>query len=355
MTSTTVADFGPKTEASTVARTFSSSIKDRTILITGINKLGVGYATALALASQSPRSVILAGRSPAKLEECLDDIRAKYPDVTFRSLVLDLSSQNSVRKAATEVLGWKDIPAIDIVINNAGIMNIPERTLNEDGIELHFATNHVGHFLFTNLIMPNIIASARNGQTGATRIINVSSMATTVSPIRTSDINWDKPTSQLPEKEKPALGLMKMAGLDVDEEMSYIPMGAYGQSKTANVLYSVELNKRLYEKHGILSLALHPGEVQTELHRTTDPAFLERTAEFRKKISAEWKTLEEGASTTLVAALDPNLGNPSSDGYGQFLSDCQIANMAPPYALDRAEADKLWEISEGMVREKFCW
>lgn len=355
MTSTTVADFGAKTDALTVVGTFPSSIRGRTILVTGVNKLGIGYGTTMALASQSPRFLIVTGRSLPRLEECLDILRQNHPAVDFRPLLVDLACQTSVRKAAAEFLSWKDVPAVDIVINNAGIMNIPERTLTEDGVELHFATNHVGHFLFTNLIMPKIIASAMNGPAGTTRIINVSSMATAVSPLRGSDINWDKPASQLSQSERPNLELIKGAGLDVSEETTYIPMAAYGCSKTANILYSVSLNKRLHEKYGILSLALNPGEIRTELHRTTDKVWLENTMESRKNLGAEWKTAEQGPSTTLVAALDPKLAKPDADGRGQFLNDCQIASMTPSYALDQDEADKLWSISEGLVKEKFSW
>jgi NAD(P)-dependent dehydrogenase (short-subunit alcohol dehydrogenase family) len=355
MISTTVADFGAKTEASAVASTFPASINGRTILITGVNKLGIGYAIVQALAAHSPRRLILSGRSQAKLQECLDSLRLEHPDVDFRSLVVDLSSQKSVRNAAAEVLRWEDTPVIDIVVNNAGIMSIPERTLSEDGVELHLATNHVGHFLFTNLIMPKIIAAAKDAHPGAARIINVSSVGTMASPFRASDVNWYKPTSQLPEKESPNLALMKSAGIVVDEETSYIPMGAYGQSKTANILYSVALNERLSEKYGVLSIAVHPGEIRTELHRTTDLAWLEQTEEWREKMGVEWKTLDQGASTSLVAALDPKLGKPNSDGYGQFLNDCQISNMAPLYALDKAEAERVWNITEAMVKEKFSW
>ncbi|KAF2267798.1 NAD(P)-binding protein [Lojkania enalia] len=355
MTTTTVADFNAKTEASTVAAAFPTSIKDRTILITGVNKLGLGYATAQALAVHSPRIVILAGRSQAKLQECLDDLGPKHPGGKFRPLILDLSSQRSVREAAAEVLRWEDVPTIDIIINNAGVMNIPERKLSEEGIEMHLATNYVGHFLFTNLIMPKILSPTKNTHTGASRIINVSSMGTMVSPLRVSDVNWEKPTSQLPENERPSLVMMKSAGLAADEEMSYLPMAAYGQSKTANVLYSVALNERLYEKYGVLSIAIHPGEIRTELHRSTDMEWLAKTAEWRAKMGVEWKTREQGASTALVAALDPKLGKPTSEGYGQFLSDCQISKIAPAYALDRAIADKLWEMTEGWVKEKFSW
>lgn len=355
MASATVADFGAYTDASDVAAAFTASVNGRTFLITGVNKLGVGYATAVALASQSPRRLILAGRSQTKIQECIDALGNKYQDVDFRPLVLDLNSQKSVRAAASEVLSWEDTPAIDVVINNAGIMNIPTRTLSEDGIELHFATNHLGHFLFTNLIMPKIIASAANASPGAARVINVSSMATMVSPLRFSDLNCEKPTLELPEDEKPNLGLMKTAALVVDETMSYIPMGAYGQSKTANVLYSVALNEKLYANFGVASIAIHPGEVQTELHRTTDLVWLKKTEEWREKMKVGWKTLEQGASTVLVAALDPKLGNISGEGQGQFLSDCQLSKIVPPYALDKGKADKLWVMSEELVKHNFSW
>jgi NAD(P)-dependent dehydrogenase (short-subunit alcohol dehydrogenase family) len=355
MTSTTFTEFGLKTDGSVVAAAFTASIKGRTILITGVNKLGIGYATVQAFASQFPRCLILTGRSEAKLQECLDSLRQEHSGVEFRSLILDLSSQKSVRMAASQLLGWEDMPTIDIIINNAGVMNIPERKLSEDGIELQFATNHVGHFLFTNLIMAKIIASAKSTVAGMARIVNISSLATVCSPLRASDVNWETPTAQLPESEKPNIAMMKMTGLIVDEEMSYIPMGAYGQSKTANVLYSVGLNNRLYEKYGVLSISLHPGEVRSEIHRTTDPVWLAKTREWKKKLNLEWKTAEQGTSTILVAALDPKLGRPNSEGYGQFLSDCQIATTSPRYTIDNTEAQKLWEITEVLVKERFCW
>lgn len=355
MASATVADFGASTDASDVAAAFSTSVKGRTFLITGVNKLGVGYATAVALASQSPRRLILAGRSQAKLQDCADALGNEYQGVDFRPLVLDLGSQKSVRTAAAEVLSWEDTPVIDVVINNAAVMNIPKRTLSEDGIELHLATNHIGHFLFTNLIMAKIMASAANASPGAARVINVSSMATMVSPLRVSDLNWEKTTLELPEGEKPNLNMMKAAALVVDETMSYIPMGAYGQSKTANILYSVALNDRLHQKYGVTSVAVHPGEVKTELHRTTDLVWLKKTEEWRAQMNIGWKTLEQGASTALVAALDPKLGKLNGEGQGQFLSDCQPSQIAPPYALDTGKADELWAVSEKLVKDNFSW
>jgi NAD(P)-dependent dehydrogenase (short-subunit alcohol dehydrogenase family) len=350
-----MADFNGKTAASTVASTFPDSIKGHTILITGVNKLGLGYATASALATQVPSKLIICGRSELKLQECADGINSEHPTVDVRTLILDLSSQKAVRKAASEVMGWEDIPKIDIVINNAGVMNIPERTLSEDRIEMHLATNHVGPFLFTNLIMPKILAAAKNAEPGSVRIINLSSMGIMTSGFRISDPNFEKPGSELPESERPNYPIFKQFGLPGDESTIYIPMAAYGQSKTAAVLLSVALNERLYEKHRVLSLALHPGEIYTELHRTTDKEWLADVDQKRDSATMALKTPEQGSSTTLVAALDPKLGKPNDDGYGQFLSDCQISPMAPPSRLDKDIAGKLWEMSEDWTKEKFAW
>lgn len=202
MVSITHSDFGATTEGLTVAAAFPAAITGRTIIVTGINKLGIGYATAEAFASQAPRRLILAERSTTKVQECIDTLRSQYPTVDYRLLHLDLSSQKSARTAAAEVLSWTDTPTIDIVISNAGVMHIPTRTLSEDGIELHLATNHIGHFLFTNLIMPKLVAAAEsNNIPGLTRIINISSVGTAISALRDSDHNFTKPASQLPARE----------------------------------------------------------------------------------------------------------------------------------------------------------
>ncbi|KIW14917.1 hypothetical protein PV08_07702 [Exophiala spinifera] len=357
MTATTHTEFDKDTEALSVATAFPEAIKGRTILITGVNKLGIGYTTAEALASKAPKCLILAGRSPSKVQECIDILGAQYPNTDYRLLEVDLSSQASVRTAGSIVMGWSGVPTIDLVINNAGVMNLPQRTLSADGIEMHFATNHLGHFLLSNLVMPKVIAAAEKASSSApgfVRIINVSSVGTRVSPLRVSDVNFTKPVKELPESEKPNFALLKAAYLPAEEDMVYIPFAAYGQSKTSNVLFSVGLNDRLYDKHGILSLALHPGEMLSELSRHTDKEWLEKISEFRAAQGIDFKSLEAGASTTLVAALDPKLSRPGADGKGYFLSDCRIGNVEP-YAVDEGIARKLWELSEDFVGESFTW
>ncbi|KAL5379791.1 hypothetical protein DPSP01_008261 [Paraphaeosphaeria sporulosa] len=339
-------EWGFNTTAQTVAAAFPDAIKNRTILITGVNRSGLGYATAAALASQSPSTIIITGRSQAKLDESLTSLRPNYPSVTFKPLLVDLSSQASVRTAAATVQSWADTPALDIVINNAGIMNLPTRTLSTDGIEMHFATNHIGHFLLTNLLMPKILASA------APRIVNVSSVGTFVSPVRFSDLNWDTRHADIPELEKPNVGMLAAAKLPVTDDTTYIPFGAYGVSKTANILFSVGLNKKVGGK-GVKSFALHPGEIMTELHRSTDPVWLAKALEGRKKAGLKGnKSVEEGAATSVVAAVDSGLGG---EGEGVFLEDCQISVKVPAYAVDEKEAERLWEVSEALVGENFAW
>ena len=229
-------------------------------------------------------------------------------------------------------------------------------TLSSDGIELMFATNHLGHFLLTNLLMPKLIAAAKTAPAaGSVRIINLSSSGTYVSPLRASDINFTKPTTSLPKNERPNIAMMNQAGLKVNDSMAYIPTAAYGHSKTCAILFSLGLNARLFATHGILSLALNPGEIKTELGRNTDAAWLDRAIKKREELGIlHWKDQGQGASTTLVAACDPALGLPEGDGTGGYLSDCQIAK-APAYATDKGDAEKLWEISEGLAGQEFAW
>ncbi|RMZ80815.1 hypothetical protein DV737_g2808, partial [Chaetothyriales sp. CBS 132003] len=357
---TTNAEFDKTTEATAVAAAYSGSIKGRTILITGVNKAGIGYGTAEAFASQAPQTLILAGRSKDKLQESKDGLDTKHPGINIRLLVVDLSSQASVRAAGEEVRGWssEDVSAIHLVVNNAGIMRHGESfdgpvPKTVDGIEDMFATNHLGHFLLINLIMPKILNAAAQSERGSVRIINLSSSGTWVSPFRASDIAWEKPAADLPEKERPKYAMMKYAGMDVDESTAYIPTAAYGASKTCNILFSLGLNQKLFHKYGVLSLAVNPGEVKTELGRNTQSEWLDRMIKKREEMGLLfWKTTGQGASTTLVAATDPKLTLPEDSGDGQFFSDCQAAK-APEWAVDKEYAEKLWRQSEDLVGQSF--
>lgn len=304
--------------------------------------------------------LIIVGRDPCKVQQSIDDLKAAFPDVHYRGLQADLSSQQSVRDAAATVISWKDIPAIDIVINSAGIMGIQERTLSKDGIELHFATNHLGHWLLACLIMPKLIRAAELNPKGATRIINVSAASPQVSGMRWSDINLEKRNKDLPFEEQPDYQWFAMCGCPNIKEESFVPLDAYNRSKVANVLFSIAANNRLFYKYGILSVSLHPGVIETELGRNMSREDQETFAKLRQSVFKP-RTLGAGASTSLVAALDPKLAQGvgerkgDSENWGSYLDNCQISGKAHPLAVSNDEAEKLWGLSESLAKQAFEW
>ncbi|KAJ5626569.1 hypothetical protein N7528_003996 [Penicillium herquei] len=319
MAATTYADFNATTEALDVAKAFSANVYGRIILITGVNKDGIGFSTAQAFASQFPAHLILTGRSLSKIEECVHALEVQFPGINCRGLQIDLSSQQSVREAADRLMSWTDIPSIDILINNAGIMGIQERTLSRDGIELHFATNHIGHWLFTCLIMPKLINSAETHPEGTTRIVNVTSASSTVSGMRWSDLNFNMKNKDLPKEEQPLYQWIEAWGYTDVENQSYNPLDGYNRSKVANVLSGIGLNQRLFEKYGIFSLSVHPGVIgTTELGRNFPSDTIEAVQAMSEMGVFDFKTAGAGAATSVVAALDPALAK----GVGGFTTGC---------------------------------
>ncbi|KAK7955906.1 uncharacterized protein PG986_005128 [Apiospora aurea] len=328
--------WGEKTAGSEVAKTFSDQIKGRNVVITGVAPNGIGQTTASAIAAQGPAHLILASRTKEKLEQAASELRSAYPVVDIQIVILDLASQAAVRKAAAEIAQL--IPKLDVLINNAGAV-IMTRRLTAENIELQFGANHIGHFLFTKQLMPLLEAASRDGPAGATRIVNLSSQGHRCSPVRFHDINIEG--KEVPEEEKQP-SYMPPAFTRVNND-GYMPIAAYGQSKTANILFTVSLQQRL-KSRGIASFAVHPGAIDTNLGREHDPEM----AEAISKTATYWKTLDEGAATTLVAALDPAL----NDSNEPFLSDCQVAEPSP-WAKDAESAEKLWKLSEDLIGEKF--
>lgn len=220
------------------------------VLITGVSPESIGSSTALSIASQSPARLILASRTPSKLDTVKKSIRDAYPNVDVQTVALDLMSQDAVREAAAEIAQLT--PRIDIIINNAGFMS-PTRQLTVEGIEAQFGANHIGHFLLTNLLMPQLLAAAKTNAPGVTRVVNLTSLGHRLSPVRFHDYNFEG--KDIPQEEQHVpLSPMFASGQDG----AYNGYISYGQSKTANILYSVELNRLLREK-GVLSYAVHPG------------------------------------------------------------------------------------------------
>jgi NAD(P)-dependent dehydrogenase (short-subunit alcohol dehydrogenase family) len=153
------------------------------VLVTGVSQNGLGISTAKAFAIHHPALLILAARSQAALDAAVSTIKEAVPDCPTRVLNLDLGNIRTVRAAAAEVNSWHDVPKIDILINNAAAAAEMSWKLSEDGIEHHFATNHIGPFLFTNLIVGKVIAAKG-------RVVNVSSVGHVSSGIRFNDPNF---------------------------------------------------------------------------------------------------------------------------------------------------------------------
>lgn len=292
----------------------------RVALVTGAST-GIGLDTARALAAAGA-AVTLAARDAAKLAGAADTLRDRVPGAQVETGVLDLADLASVRAFATEWLGSHD--RLHLLVNNAGIMFAPYGHTAE-GCELHFGTNHVGHFLLTNLLMPALLADP------PARIVNLSSGGHVASAVI-----WDDPAFETREYDK---------------------MEAYGQSKTANVLFSVELDRRLAAK-GVHAYAVHPGLiVTTELGRTmTRDDYQGMMAKAKASSDSGGsgmpspKTIEQGAATTVWAATAPEL-----DAHGgAYLEDCHVGTAAP-HATDPDEAARLWVLSEQIVGQTFTY
>ncbi|GME32080.1 Short-chain dehydrogenase/reductase SDR [Neofusicoccum parvum] len=333
-------EFGHDTKATEVADAFSRQIKDRIVAITGISRGGIGGATALAFAKHDPALLILISRTQSKLDEIAADINMMKPKIKVKCVLVDLVSQASVRHAADEVRSLTT--RIDILINNAGLTSF-KRKWSPERIDVQLAGNHIGPFLLTNLLMDRILAAASASPPGSTRVINVSSGAHRMAPFRFHDYNLEgKPVP--PEEEDKLAGWPEELRTPVD---GYVSFHAYCQSKTASVLFTVELNRRLYGK-GVVSYSIHPGTIHTEGQRGMDPAMIAALAETLKQSNPK-PSIEEGASTTMIAALDPGLIEIKGSSY---LEDCQL-NAAEPHATDAKNAEKLWTLSEDLVNQAF--
>lgn len=211
----------------------------------------MGEGTAIAIASQKPANLILVSRTKERLEAVASSIRKSYPDVNVQTVTMDLASQASIREAATKVNGL--ISKLDILINNAGA-TFNSRSWTAEGIEIQFGANHIGPFLFTKLLLPLLEKAATQSPAGATRIVNLASHGHRISPIRFHDYNIEN--KEVPPEEKPFSPLPP--ALTRVKEDGYMPIIAYGQSKTANILFTLYLQEKLKTK-GIAAYAVHPG------------------------------------------------------------------------------------------------
>ncbi|PMD43364.1 NAD(P)-binding protein [Hyaloscypha variabilis F] len=324
-------EFGARTKSTEAAKAFSEQIRGKIILVTGISPKSIGEGVALALAAHRPDLLILASRTLSKIQAVTHSIHVSHAHVKIQEVVVDLSSLKSVRAAAEscrEILG-NEGRRLDVLFNNAGI-NISERRLTEEGVEMQFATNHLGPFLLTNLLLPFM-----NIGRGGARVINTSSEAHRISPVRFSDIN-QTPGAKVEFEDQPRRGMPEGT---LRGDGGYEPSIAYGQSKTATILFAVGLNSR-----GVKSFAVMPGTIATDLVRGMDEAGLKSL----NQGNFDWKSIDEGAATLVVAGFDPGL----NDEVGVYLDDCHLKRPSK-WASDPVKAEKLWALSEKMVGERF--
>ncbi|CAN9461514.1 unnamed protein product [Alternaria alternata] len=346
MSTLTHPEWNQETGGLEVAKAFADQIRGKSVLITGVSPESIGSSIALSIASQNPKLVILASRTKSKLEQVLKNVQDAYPDVALKIVLLDLMSQESVRAAAKEVSQLTD--RLDLIINNAGIMT-PTRQTTKEGIEGQFGANHIGHFLLTNLLMSQLLASVSSSKDGATRVINLTSLGHRLSPVRFSDYNLEKSNEEVPEAERHVPLPPAFSKTASDGYNGYV---AYGQAKTADILFSVGINEKFGNK-GVKSYAVHPGCEYSDYDKTAIWTGLSRDLDADgeaaiRKTSPFWKNHDQGAATVLVAALDPVLDKSK----GVLLHDCQMCD-AMPYATDTNLAERLWTLSEKLVQSSF--
>jgi len=289
-------------------------------LVTG-GSGGLGAETARALAAKGAR-VVLTARDLAKGEAVAKGIRESTGSQAVEVEELELGSLASIRAFAERFAARHD--ALQILVNNAGVMACPFAKTT-DGFEQQFGTNHLGHFLLTGLLAPALLRGA------PARIVLLSSRGHQQSPVVFDDIHF--------------------------EGRPYDKWEAYGQSKTANVLHAVELERRLGPR-GVHANAVHPGVIPTDLARHLQPEDFQRLRKRAPGGKMRLKTVEAGAATSVYAATAPELEGRG----GLYLEDCHVAEVndaegategVRSYALDPETARRLWSVSEEGVGQGF--
>lgn len=285
-------------------------MKGKTVVITGGNA-GIGKATAIALAKKGAE-ILITSRSEAKAKAAVEEIKSASKNEKIDFVLINLIDQESVRKAADEIKA--KCPKIDVLINNAGCY-LSDLELSPQGIEGQFATNHIGHFLLTNLILDNVKAA------GNARIINLASIAhKSTRELDLNDINYEK--------------------------KSYGGWDSYSRSKFCNILFTKELARRL-EGTGITANAVHPGGVRTEI--------AEKDANWYTKLG--WIVMkplmisvEKGAATSIHLASSPKVEGETG---GYWVRSKKAWSNRPSQDPELAKA--LWKKSEELVGQEFSF
>lgn len=290
-----------------------ADLSGKVVLVTG-GTTGLGKESARALGAAGA-TVVITARNEEKGSAAVAQLTELVPNGVFSFEVMELGSLESVRAFTDRFLASHD--RLDVLLANAGIMAVPYGK-TDDGFELQFGTNHLGHFVLVNRLLPLLKASAPS------RIVNLSSAGHFA-----SGILWDDPNFETNE---------------------YSKMEAYGQSKTANILFTVELERR-YGDAGVHAWAVHPGMVMTDLARSFTKDDFGDLAARAKKSGMKMPTLvnvDVGASTQVWACASAE----ALEQPGSYLADRTFAEPSD-YANDPELAKRLWELSEQLVGEQF--
>ncbi|HEY3621081.1 MAG TPA: SDR family NAD(P)-dependent oxidoreductase [Roseiarcus sp.] len=316
--------FGPTSTTDEVLE--GVSLSGKRVLVTGVSA-GLGVETARALAAHGA-AVVGAARDLTKAKAATAGVRAAANGGEFELVELDLASLDSVRACADALVD--DGKPFDLVVCNAGVMATPFGK-TADGFETQFGTNHLGHFVLVNRISSLMKAGSR--------LVNLSSAGH-----RFADVDVDDPNF---------------------ERTPYAEFVAYGRSKTANILFAVEFDRR-HKANGVRATAVHPGGIQTELGRYMTAEAREQVIQRMNEIAAaagqpsyKFKTIPQGAATSVWAGV---VAKPEEVG-GRYCEDCHVAEATDAgrnvpsgvraYALDPKHAKALWAKSEEMVGERF--
>jgi NAD(P)-dependent dehydrogenase (short-subunit alcohol dehydrogenase family) len=323
------AKFGTKSTTEDVLK--GVDLKGKRILVTGVSA-GLGVETARALVAHGA-DVVGAARDLEKAKRATSEVSrtAAETGASFELIELDLASLKSVRATADKLVA--DSRLFDVIIANAGVMATPFGK-TADGFETQFGTNHLGHFVFVNRIAKLI----KDGG----RLVNLASSGHRFSNVDLNDPNF--------------------------ETTPYEPFVAYGRSKTANILFAVEFDRR-HRDRGVHAAAVHPGGIQTELGRHMEPGSLEQMVkQINEQAAAEgkgpfqFKTIPQGAATSVWTAVVA----PAGEIGARYCENCHVSHVVADdaqlgmlaegvrsYALDPQNAAALWKKSEELAGEMF--
>ncbi|KAF7931308.1 hypothetical protein EAE99_003779 [Botrytis elliptica] len=301
-----MASFDINTTGDDVLKHFSKYAEGKTFVITGPSENGIGAESAITLASVKPQKIILVGRTESKVISVIEAIRKINPDIEVSFVEIDLLNNKSVRQAAEKIKNLTD--KIDVLINNAGVMAVKHYATSVDGVESQFAANY---------------------------LVQVGSLGYQLGETNIEDINFK------------------------DGE-TYNPWVAYGQAKTAMILFNLALDKRLKQK-GVTALICHPGvtlESKLLVNSSVDnDSFADAYVLAIKRNDGNplppqnMVTLKQAAGVVLFTALNPSL----TEAAPAFIVENEIYTETKDYALNKETAEGLWKLSEKLVGETFVY